>query len=90
MAQSLLLHTRSATPVSPAHMMPLVFLRPGEAFTVHTIKGKDETTRLLEELGFVEGCTIKLVSSLGGNLIVEVKGSRIALNKQMAGRIIGC
>ena len=85
MGQSILLHANTVARAPKSHTLPLGFLKPGEAFTICKVKGKDETTRLLEELGFVEGSTVKLVSSLGGNLIVEVKGSRVAINSGMAG-----
>lgn len=52
------------------------------------IHGKDETRRFLESLGFVEGGEVTVVSELGGNLIVNIKDTRIALSKAMANRIM--
>ena len=54
------------------------------------IKGKDDTRQFLASLGFVEGAEICVVSQQGGNLIADVKGSRIALSQQMACRIMVC
>lgn len=68
--------------------MPLTMAPAGHAATVKKIHGKDETRRFLESLGFVEGGTVTVISELGGNLIVNVKGARIALSKSMAGRIL--
>lgn len=68
--------------------MPLTMAPSGSANTVKKINGKDETRRFLESLGFVEGGEVTVVSEMGGNLIVNVKDTRIALSKSMAGRIL--
>ena len=68
--------------------MPLHLARAGEINTVKKIKGKDDTKRFLESLGFVEGGIVTVISEMGGNLIVNVKDSRIAISKSMAGRIL--
>ena len=68
--------------------MPLTMARSGQSATVKQIRGKDETRRFLESLGFVEGGSVTVVSEMGGNLIVNVKDTRIALSKSMAGRIM--
>lgn len=68
--------------------MPLTMVRAGETKTVKTLRGRDEIRRFLESLGFVEGTDITIVSELGGNLIVNVKDTRIALSKSMAGKIM--
>ncbi|CAH0435932.1 Putative ferrous iron transport protein [Clostridium neonatale] len=52
------------------------------------ITGNDETKRFLNSLGFVTGENVTVVSELGGNMIINVKGSRVALDKGMASRII--
>jgi len=67
--------------------MPLYFANSGETNIVKKIKGKDDTKRFLESLGFVEGGDVTIVSKIGGNLIVNVKDSRIAISKSMATRI---
>ena len=69
-------------------MMPLTMARAGETVTVRSISGRDEVRRHLAELGFVADGDVTVVSEMGGNLIVQVKGSRIALDKAMANRIM--
>ena len=69
-------------------MMPLTMAKAGEMLTVHKISGKDEVRQHLAELGFVVGSDVTVVSEISGNLIVQVKDSRIALNKTMANRIM--
>lgn len=68
--------------------MPLTMAEPGEAVTIRRITGKDEIRLHLAELGFVVGETVTVVSRMGGNLIVQVKDSRIALDRNMANRIL--
>lgn len=68
--------------------MPLSFSTTGSVVTIKDIKGKDETRRFLESLGFVVGGNVSVVSEIGGNLIVNVKESRVALSKSMANRIM--
>ena len=68
--------------------MPLTMLRQGESGTVKEVHGKPEAVRHLEDLGFVAGECVKVITELSGNLIVELKGSRLALNKVTASRII--
>ena len=69
-------------------IMPLTFAPVGKEDTVCGIRGKDEICRHLENLGFVVGGTVTVVSETGGNLIVSVKDTRIALSKGMASRIM--
>lgn len=69
-------------------MMPLSMAKAGETFTVLKITGKDEVRQHLAELGFVVDGTVTVVSELGGNLILQVKDSRIALDRDMANRIM--
>ena len=68
--------------------MPLSLSTTGSVVTINDIKGKDETRRFLESLGFVVGGNVSVVSEIGGNLIVNVKESRVALSKSMANRIM--
>lgn len=68
--------------------MPLSMMRVGEPGTVKRIGGKEDTKRFLENLGFVAGCVVTIVSEIGGNMIVNVKDSRIAIGKDMANKII--
>ena len=69
-------------------MMPLTMARTGETVMIRKISGKDEVRQHLAELGFVVDSSVTVVSELGGNLIVQVKESRVALDKTMANRIM--
>lgn len=69
-------------------MMPLTMARPGETVTIRKITGKNEVRQHLAELGFVVDSTVTVVTELSGNLILQVKDSRIALDKTMANRIM--
>ncbi len=67
--------------------MPLTMLAPGEEGVIRRISGRDEVRAHLAELGFVADATVKVISSMGGNLILQVKDSRVALDREMANRI---
>ena len=69
-------------------MMPLTMAKPGESVTIRKITGKDEVRQHLAELGFVVDSDVIVVTEMGGNLIVQVKDSRIALDRSMANRIM--
>ena len=69
-------------------MMPLTMAKTGETVTIRKISGKDEVRQHLAGLGFVVDSDVMVVSEIGGNLIVQVKDSRIALDKTMANRIM--
>ncbi|HJB76402.1 FeoA family protein [Oscillibacter valericigenes] len=69
-------------------MMPLTMARPGETVTIRKITGKDEIRQHLAELGFVVDSDVTVVSEIAGNLILQVKDSRVALDKTMANRIM--
>lgn len=69
-------------------MMPLTLAGAGEENMIRRVGGNDETKRHLEDLGFVAGASVTVVSSIGGNLIVNVKDSRVAISKEMAGKIM--
>ena len=68
--------------------MPLTFIKEGETGSIKKVGGKEETRRFLENLGFVTGADVKVVSVANGNLIVNIKDSRIAIGKDMAARIM--
>ena len=68
--------------------MPLLFAKPGEAVSIKNISVKEEICRHLENLGFVVGSMVTVVSSIGGNLIVNVKESRVAISREMAQKIM--
>lgn len=68
-------------------MMPITMAAPGETVIVQRIAGKDETRRHLNELGLVEGDRVTVVQNNGGNVILQVKDGRIALDQSLAMRI---
>lgn len=68
--------------------MPLTMLDAGVETTIKTIRGKDRTRQFLQNMGFIEGSRISIVSSMAGNLIVSVKDSRVAISSSMASRIM--
>lgn len=68
--------------------MPLSMMREGEPTVIKKVGGKEETRQFLENLGFVAGGTVTVVSEINGNLIVNVKDSRVAIGRDMANRII--
>ncbi|MGN0297678.1 MAG: ferrous iron transport protein A [Lachnospiraceae bacterium] len=69
-------------------MMPLSMLKEGESNTIKKIGGKDETRKFLENLGFVVGGTVTVVTQISGNIIVNIKESRVAIGKDMANKIM--
>ena len=69
-------------------MLPLTMAKTGETVTIRKITGKDEVRQHLAELGFVVDGVVTVVSEIAGNLILQVKDSRIALDKTMANRIM--
>lgn len=68
--------------------MPLTMAIQGETNTIRRVGGKNDTKKFLENLGFVVGSAVTVVSAIGGNLIVNVKDSRVALGKDMANKIL--
>lgn len=68
--------------------MPLTFAKTGEENIIRKIGGTAEVKKHLSDLGFVVGGTVTVVNTLGGNMIVNVKNSRVAIDKQMANKII--
>lgn len=69
-------------------MMPLTMAKQGETNYIQKITGRDEVRQHLAELGFVVGGRVTVVNVIGGNMILQVKESRIALNRGMANRIM--
>ena len=69
-------------------MMPLSMATPGEPVVIRKITGKDEARQHLAELGFVVDSTVTVISEMAGNVILQVKDSRVALDKSMAMRIM--
>ncbi|MDD6194660.1 MAG: FeoA family protein [Lachnospiraceae bacterium] len=68
--------------------MPLTMMRTGETNIIKRVGGKGDTRSFLENLGFVVGGAVTVVSDTGGNLIVNVKDSRVAIGKDMANKIM--
>ena len=68
--------------------MPLSMVNAGETYTIKKIGGKEEVRRHLENLGFVVGGVVTVVSEINGSLIVNVKDSRVAIGKDMANKIM--
>ena len=68
-------------------MRPIILSAPGETVVIKQISGKDETRRHLNELGLVEGDSVTVVQNNNGNMILQVKSGRIALDRQLAMRI---
>ena len=69
-------------------MMPLTLANVGEEQIIHHVGGNDEVRRHLENLGFVPGSTVKVITMMGGNLIVQVKEARVAISSEMAQKIM--
>ena len=68
--------------------MPLTLAVIGEANTIRRVGGNEETRRFLENLGFLAGTKITVLSAIGGNVIVNVRDSRVAINADMARHIM--
>lgn len=69
-------------------MMPLTLADTGEELMIRKVGGNDNTRKFLENLGFVAGGSVSVVSEIGGNVIVRVKDSRVAISKEMAQRVM--
>lgn len=68
--------------------MPLFMAKPGEVNSIKNVGGKEEIKQFLNNLGFVVGSTVIVISKLNGNLIVNIKGTRVAISEDMARKII--
>ena len=69
-------------------MMPLVLAGIDEENVIKKVGGRPEVKKHLENLGFVVGADVKIISTMGGNIIVKVKESRIAISEEMARKIM--
>lgn len=69
-------------------MMPLTMAPVGQASKIQRVGGNDETKRFLANLGFVVGSEVTVISAIGGNVIVNIKDSRVAINEDMARHIM--
>ncbi len=68
--------------------MPLIFANPGEENVIRKVGGSPEVKAHLETMGFVVGGTVTVVAAIGGNVIVNVKESRVAVSREMAQKIM--
>ncbi len=69
-------------------MMPLILATAGEKNIIKKIGGSPEVKKHLENLGFASGSTVTVINTIGGNLIVNVKETRVAISKEMAQKIM--
>lgn len=67
--------------------MPLTMVKRGETNIIKRVGGQEESRKFLESLGFVTGSPVTVISDIGGNMIVNIKESRVAINKEMANKI---
>ena len=71
-------------------MMPLTMAPVGQASKIQRVGGNDETKRFLANLGFVVGSEVTVISAIGGNVIVNIKDARVAVNSDMAKLSVRC
>ena len=69
-------------------MMPLVMAAPGEENVIRHLGGSPEMKKHLEDLGFTPGSAVTVMNTIGGNLIVKIRESRVAISREMASRIM--
>ncbi len=69
-------------------MMPLVMADPGEENVIRRVGGSPEMKKHLEDMGFVAGSAVTVMNTIGGNLIVKIKETRVAISKEMASKIM--
>jgi len=67
--------------------MPIAMLDEGKPYVIKRVGGKPDTRQFLENLGFIPGNTVTIVTKLGGNVIVRIKESRVAISREMARQI---
>lgn len=73
-------------PQAPA--MPLSFVKAGDTVTVTRVKGNPDMRRHLQEIGFVDGAEVHVISSSGANIIVMIKGARFGLDVKVAQHVM--
>ena len=69
-------------------MMPLVMADPGDKNIIRRVGGSPEMKKHLEDMGFVVGSAVTVMNTIGGNLIVKIRESRVAISKEMASKIM--
>jgi ferrous iron transport protein A len=70
------------------YMMPLTFANVGEKNSIKKIGGKEDSRQFLENLGFVPGTPVTVITQIAGNVIVNIKESRVAISREMASKIM--
>lgn len=94
MESTMALNRSMADSVTDTHVsrqqMPLTFLHSGESASVLKVRGSGDMHHHLENLGFVPGASLRVVSEQSGNMIIEIKGAQIALDKTAASKVITC
>ncbi len=78
----------TATVAVRTQQMPLTFLRCGDCARVAKVRGTGEVHHHLENLGFVDGAQLRVVNEQAGNIIVEIKGTQVALDRSVASKVI--
>ena len=69
-------------------MMPLCYSQVGDENIIRKVGGSPEVKKHLEDMGFVVGGTVTVVNTLAGNVIVNIKDSRVAISEEMARKIM--
>ena len=69
-------------------MMPLIMADAGEESVIRRVGGSPEMKKHLEDMGFTVGSAVTVMNAIGGNLIVKIKESRVAISKEMASKIM--
>ncbi|MCI6652437.1 MAG: ferrous iron transport protein A [Ruminococcus sp.] len=69
-------------------MMPLIFANKGEENTIKKVGGSPEVKKHLKDIGFIVGSEVTVINTMGGNVIVNVLGTRVAVSKEMAQKIM--
>ncbi len=69
-------------------MMPLILADPGEEAIIRKVGGSPEMKKHLEDMGFTAGGAVTVMNTIGGNLIVKIKESRVAISREMASKIM--
>lgn len=69
-------------------MMPLIMADAGEENVIKRVGGSPDMKKHLEDMGFTVGCTVTVMNTIGGNLIVRVRESRVAISREMAAKIM--
>ena len=69
-------------------MMPITFAEAGEEHIIQRITGRPEVKKHLEDMGFVAGSPVEIINTVGGNVIIKIKESRVAISQEMAQKIM--